>query len=157
MNTYDIQKILERNATTAPYFIGCYASNRIPQKAGWFPHCMVVNVDPDWLQGSHWIAIYCPAPERVEYYDPLGNWPPPEGPIRHYLQTFEHVRFNDVQLQSPYSSTCGKHAIYFLHYRCAGHSMLEIVRNLLLQKMRINCSPDRVVCSFLSNEIFNKI
>lgn len=41
---------------TSSLYIGCYASNQIPSHATFFPHCMIVNLDPACFGGSHWIA-----------------------------------------------------------------------------------------------------
>jgi hypothetical protein len=71
MFTSEITKVLERNPTTAPLFIGCFAADRIPTSIGRYPHCMVVNLDRAANRGSHWIAIFRPtaavakSPDRV--------------------------------------------------------------------------------------------
>ncbi|KAL3117603.1 hypothetical protein niasHT_003262 [Heterodera trifolii] len=51
--------------------------NQIPAGATTpVPYSMVINVDPTDSPGSHWVAVYCEQPNRVEYYDSTGIWPP---------------------------------------------------------------------------------
>lgn len=157
MNTHDINRILGRNASTKASFIGCYASNQIPKTIYWFPHCMVVNIDPDWLKGSHWIAIYCRSPHIVEYFDPLGIWPPASVHIRDYLSHFNQIHFNADLLQSPHSNTCGKHVIYYIYHRCMGIGLREIIEKFRREKAQKNALPDEIVNRFFRYEIFNKI
>ncbi|KAL3099727.1 hypothetical protein niasHT_027677 [Heterodera trifolii] len=51
--------------------------NQIPAGATTpVPYSIVINVDPTDSPGSHWVAVYCEQPNRVEYYDSTGIWPP---------------------------------------------------------------------------------
>ncbi|KAL3084237.1 hypothetical protein niasHS_009725 [Heterodera schachtii] len=55
----------------------CFPSDQIPAGATTpVPYSMVINVDPTDSPGSHWVALYCEQPNRVEYYDSTGIWPP---------------------------------------------------------------------------------
>lgn len=152
MNSLEINKILSRNNVTSPFYIGCFPANQIPLYASHYPLCMVVNMDPGWLPGSHWIAIYSPCQNWVEYYDSFAIWPPPSEYICKFLQTFNFIRFNYMPLQSPSSSACGKHAIYFLYNRCAGFSFDNIIKYLANRK-----KADTAVSHFFRNNIFNKL
>lgn len=156
MNTNEIMRILNRNSITSPYFIGCFSSDNIPCNVNRYPYCMIVNMDPSWLNGSHWIAIYCQSVNNVEYYDPLGFWPPLNVFIRNYLASFKSLRYNNFQIQSSNSNACGMHAIYFLYHRCAGLKFTEIIKCFQLNVIR-KIKPDSVVKKFFEHEIFNKI
>jgi hypothetical protein len=152
MFTSEITKVLERNPTTAPLFIGCFAADRIPEAIGRYPHCMVVNLDRAANRGSHWIAIFRPNATRVEYYDSLGVWPPPSEPIRLYLsRAAERIAYNPIALQAWNAQSCGKHVIFFLHHRCSGVGMDAIIARLAVAK-----SPDRVVSDFIRDKIFEE-
>ena len=142
MYSLEIDKILSRNEVTKKYYSGCFPCDRIPRLKV-FPHCMIVNTDPEGCQGSHWIAIYVPSFHTAEYYDSLGDWPAPSH-IHEFLSLFKTVVFNPIALQSDRASTCGMHAIYFLHNRCSGLSLEGMLRKFKLLK----CSPDIVVRSF---------
>jgi hypothetical protein len=150
MFTSEIQKVLERNSITSPYYIGCFAADRIPSSIGRFPHCMVVNLDGAAAEGSHWIAIFRPSATCVEYYDSLGVWPPPSLSIRTYLWAAgERIVYNPIALQGWNAQSCGKHVIYFLYHRCVGESMDTIIGRLASFK-----SPDRAVGDFVREKIF---
>jgi hypothetical protein len=64
MKTSDIDRILRRNLVTAPFYLGCFAADRIPISPPHYPHCMVVNTDPGWAKGAHWVSIYLPSLQR---------------------------------------------------------------------------------------------
>lgn len=153
MYTREINKVLSRNLITAPFYVGCFAADCIPAaNAGLhFPHCMVVNLDPSAAQGSHWIALYRPSANTVEYYDSFGIWPPPSAAIRQWLAQIDHVHFNRRQLQSINANNCGKHVIFYLYHRCLGHCMEKITEKLASFPHR---PPDHIVNDFLRQSIF---
>ena len=148
MLTSEIDKVLRRLAQVAPIYIGCFPADGIPSPVI-FPHCMVVNLDPSWAVGSHWIALYRSHPNRIEYYDSLGIWPPQSQQIAEYLAKVERIYYSRLPLQSVYSSTCGKHVIFFLYHRCNGASMEEIIG--LLHSAN---NPDLMVNEFARAKIF---
>lgn len=155
MNTLEINKILSRNSVTTAIYLGCFPSDQLPQGGTQkYPYCMVVNVDPSDLNGSHWVAIYCHSPHNVEYYDSLGDWPPLSDHISRYLSTFSRVRYNSMPLQSSYARSCGRHVIFFLYNRCAGKSFEQIVHFL---RYGTKATPDRVVNHFVRERIFDDI
>lgn len=153
MNTLQIDKMLRRSPTTRGTYRGCFAADKIPSDHnGKYPQHMVVNMDTSNSYGSHWVAIYVCSPDEVEYYDSLGDWPPPSAYIQRFLAHFAHCKYNKWQWQSERSSACGKHAIYFLLRRCAGLSFEEIMRNFTRCKQK----ADRIVTAFVRTRIFNE-
>ncbi|KAL3111227.1 hypothetical protein niasHT_012807 [Heterodera trifolii] len=92
-----------------------------------FPHCMVVNLDPSTSRGSHWVCFYCASPLHLEYYDSLGMWPPPSVLIVNHLSRYKQIQYSSLPLQSPNSSACGRHVIFFLYCRCVGMTFEKIV------------------------------
>lgn len=156
MNTLQIDKVLRRSALTRGTYVGCFAADQIPttqynNNSKKYPHHMVVNLDASNCYGSHWVAIYVCSPTSVEYYDSLGDWPPPSAHICRHLQRFAHCKYNRRQWQSERSSACGKHAIYFLQRRCAGRSFQEIMQHFA----RCKQNADRIVSAFVRTRIFN--
>lgn len=149
MNTDQINKILNRSPTTHNTYIGCFASDQIPATGMHrnFPYCMVVNVDPASLGGSHWIALFLNSANNLEYYDSTGVWPPPSSHIRQFLLSdgFSRVRINRLPLQAENARTCGKHVIFFIHHRCLGIPFTKIVEFLCNGKR----SPDAIVNEFV--------
>lgn len=157
MNNFQIDKILGRNKSTAPYYLGCFPSDkldRVPSK--YFPLSFVVNFDPSWEKGSHWVAIFAESPHSVDYYDSLGIWPPPNENISRYLSNFNQIEFNPYAFQEIGSRNCGKHAIFFLYNRSIGKTMNEILQFLIDRGMIRKTSPDRIVSNFLNEKIFDQ-
>src|SRR3954468_4773773 len=93
LTTGQIDKVLRRSSTTASTYIGCYPANRVPHIVDRYPHHMVVNMDPAGFGGSHWCAMFVCSPQLVDYYDSLGDWPPPSEHIQHFLARFPEVRY----------------------------------------------------------------
>jgi hypothetical protein len=150
MNTLEIDETLLKNSVTRYTYIGCFAADQIPNISHKFPFCMVLNVDPHTLKGSHWISIYCESSNYIEYYDSLGIWPSPSPHIENYLSNYSHIKYSKYPLQSPYSRTCGRHVIFFLFNRCLGTSFDKIVKFLRTS----NTSPDIIVNEFVRNIVF---
>ncbi|KAL3119384.1 hypothetical protein niasHT_003992 [Heterodera trifolii] len=165
MNTLEIDKTLARNNVTRHYYIGCFAADQIPAGAiVKFPHCMVVNLDPSTSRGSHWVCIYCASPLLLEYYDSLGMWPPPSVLIVNHLSRYKQIQYSSLPLQSPNSSACGRHVIFFLYCRCVGMTFEKIVSFLhygkqqpdtlrkFQLKMHVDFDPLQVDWSAFSSE-----
>jgi len=152
MNTAEINKVLMRSPVTQRSYLGCFAADQIPEiRDTGYPCSMVVNTDPSSSFGSHWIAIYVPSAEQVEYYDSLGVWPADSPHIRAFLAQFPKCKYNREQWQSNRSSACGRHAIYFLHRRCAGRTFDQVMHHF--KKCKQNA--DRIVCAYVRTHIFN--
>jgi len=151
MFSIQIDKILKRNDITGSKYIGCFASDQIPMHENInnnkYPHCMVVNTDSSTKAGSHWIAMYMETPHTVDYYDSLGVWPPSSPHIRRYLENFRFICYNDKQLQTDHSATCGMHAIYFLWKRCSGE--FQSIDDMIKHFNTCQSKPDKIVYSFV--------
>src|SRR5262249_36943292 len=124
MNTIELITILSRDKITKPNFIGVYASDHIRSlQVRKFPACFMVNTDPSWKSGAHWLAIYISHNNKVEFFDSYGQDPSKYPTVFDFLkrQTGGDVRMNtEQQLQSYFSSTCGQFCLYFLLWRCRG-------------------------------------
>jgi len=99
MNTRQIQRL---GPLVCPgEFQGVFARDRVPDRK----KCLIFNTDPSTKPGSHWVAIY----DNL-YFDSYGQKSPFSG--------HKQVIFDPVQ--SPGSSCCGQHALYFLHQTSRG-------------------------------------
>lgn len=147
MNTNQVNRVLERSPFTRRTYVGCFAADKIPSSTyrHKYPYQMVVNMDTSRCFGSHWVAINVCSPTQVEYYDSLGDWPPPSPHIHRFLQRFPQCVRNRRQWQSERSCACGKHAIYFLQQRCKGTTFAEIMRHFGKCKQ----NADRIVSAYV--------
>jgi hypothetical protein len=127
MNSIQIASILNRNRYTKRQFRGVYASDTlISQQTP--PYCCVVNSDKQDQPGTHWMAIYVPKHDSVEFFDSFAE--SPNSRIEHFLSRFPNRKFNRYRLQSEYDTSCGSHVIYFLVNRCRGESFDTIINRL---------------------------
>lgn len=102
-------------------------SDKLPTKIPYKPCAMVINTDPSYKPGMHWVAIYIPAAsEPVEYFDSYGQKPNISS-IRNFITKFPESWYNNQRLQGPLSSVCGHYCIYFLIKRWQGYSTDQIL------------------------------
>ena len=129
MNTQEIYASLKCKDITKECFNKVYAIDELPQKnhVQYNPkgECfMVINLDPSYESGSHWIGL-CISPSAYcvnEYFDSYGHTPPTI--IKDYLEG--NYLCQKRQLQSFTSTVCGQWCIYYIWKRCQGFSLLEI-------------------------------
>ena len=130
MNTIQIERILQRNHWTRAKFKGVYAADKLfpllSQRST--PYCCVVNSDKEGEPGTHWLAIYVPSSDKVEYFDSFAE--PPNPIIKQFLDRFKHQKMNRKKVQSEFDISCGSHVIYFLVHRCCGEQFEKIISRL---------------------------
>ena len=130
MDTFQIARALEQDATTSKKFCGVFPSDKLPQVMDRYPCGFVANTDPSSQSGTHWIAFYFASEHKAEFFDSYGQ--PPD----HYRDSFvdfldKHSYewdFNKRKLQSIWSDVCGQYCIFYLSHRARGHSMNQIVQ-----------------------------
>jgi len=150
MDTLQIEKILFHNRITRSYFIGCFASDKIPQEVRKYPCSMVVNLEKSSQNGSHWIAFFIENQEKILIFDSL-LLPEPPISIKNFISKFPNRVINNVPLQNPLFPTCGQHCITFIYFISSGFSYKKFL-SLLLN----HSNPDEFVFSFIIKMIKNK-
>ena len=128
MNSIQISNILSNNRITYGKFMGVFAADTL-KTFSTHPYCLVVNSDKQSQRGTHWMAIYVPQSNYIEYFDSLADEIPNEQ-IKQFLDKFDHVKMNHRKIQSSFDTSCGAHVIYFIIHRCAGRSFDSITRGL---------------------------
>jgi len=123
MNTDDLDRVL-RMVIKPPYqFCGVYPRDALfhlgPVPAG---SCLVVNTDPSWRPGQHWVGIFVPLyhrPGSIIFFDSYAL------PLHLYLSaslnrwlTRQSLRIETspfaIQPLTPDSDACGPHVVYVL-------------------------------------------
>ena len=141
MDNSQIDYILNASLkNTGTLYLGTYAADQVPARSPFYPCCLITNTDPSDLPGMHWVAIYYPNPNEIEFFDSCGN--PPTAFNFTIRNTF--VRYNPYEIQSLDSTSCGHYCIYFLYERSHKKSFLSIVTHLFSIKHK----SDHVVTSF---------
>lgn len=128
MDSEQLDRVLSSNAYTRRSFLGVFASDRLPYGIREYPACFIVNVDPAYASGSHWLACYLSSPRDLEFFDSFGRGPSRfEGPIWNYVRRFPYVNYNEVILQSNTSAVCGQYCIYYVYSKCRGYSLNDML------------------------------
>ncbi len=126
---------LRRRLLSDPYtrkYGGVCGMNQLPAKIGRKLRLYVVNTDPSWLSGTHWVAFYFPLRGPAEYFDPAGHTP------ERYNRRFSNILlvnglsyvYNTDRLQSQLSTMCGAYCLFYGMWRCRGLSMGDILNEL---------------------------
>jgi hypothetical protein len=125
MNTSQLERIFEGNKG----FIGVFPSNLVPPLTPRTTlQTLIVNLDPSYKPGSHWIAITIQYKGKpiVEYFDSYGL--PPQvniGPKKNL-----RLVYNTKRLQKLHTKTCGHFCVYLLKRRLLGLSFDAIIKKL---------------------------
>lgn len=147
MNSLQINKILSRDRITRKYFLGVFASDKLPRRIKRYPACFVCNVDKSSKPGSHWIAFFITSPDEAEFFDSFGNEPYFfQGPISNYVTYFSKVVYNPFVLQTNVSAVCGQYCIFYLYSRCQGKTLKHVLSHFVTE----NLSNDRRVYNFVA-------
>jgi hypothetical protein len=117
MNTNHIIKVMNRY----PNFGGVFPSNRI-KIYNFRPNGLIVNLDPDYKPGIHWVSLYVNEDDSIDYFDSFGfPFPFPN------LLKFEIIMVNKRLIQPFESEFCGVHAMHFLICKFKGYSNSKIM------------------------------
>lgn len=129
MDTTQLTGILESDPYARSYFAGVMPCNQLPTKLSKAPACLIVNTDPSWKQGAHWLAVYMDENRNLEFFDSYGRDSNKYRLIHDFLKrnSADPWKMNTKQLQGPLSSTCGQFCLYFLLWRCRGVSFEKIM------------------------------
>ena len=135
--------------TNNTQYLGVFSADNMPldhlsnqSKTVYF----IVNSDPSYSPGTHWLACVKAPGSILEFFDSYGNPP-----------SFYHFSFpsnlrilhNQDPLQSVYSSVCGQYCIYFLYFR--------IFHKISLQKisaqLRTSFKTQKLRDQYISNSV----
>ena len=90
----------------------------------------IINLDPCWDSGSHWVAVYIPPHGKTEYFDSYGFKPNDE--IVEKLQKFDDDILYSSYLLQGFSTVCGQYCLIFLLQRARNYTFNEIISSMLL-------------------------
>ena len=140
-----IEKLLKNHPKTKKFFKGVYSSNTLPKllksEKKMF---VVVNLDPSYKNGSHWIAMMkTPKNKHNVYFDSYGKKPP----FKHFKTFLKNkYNWNKQQLQHDLSTACGQWCIFFIWEKCNGKEMKDIISKFSKKDLLSN---DHIVNRFV--------
>lgn len=156
MNNIEITKVLSKNRLTKNCFRGVFPIDRIPNRVYKKPASYVINTDPSYAPGTHWVAIHFPKGRRspAEFFDSFGRAPFNKKFIEFLTNNSERYIYNVRELQNRFSLMCGKYCCLYLLDRCSGKKMKDFI-NRFKKNMSSTLSNDRTV-NFLFRKLFLK-
>ena len=130
MNSKKIFELTQKCEYLRPIFIGVFARDDLPKRklSRNKSHALIVNLDTKSQPGSHWIGIYAPRKcTYIEYWDSTGRPPRHESILNFLNYQRDFFYFNNMSLQSIYTTTCGQYCLFFLCCRILGLTQREIL------------------------------
>lgn len=95
MNTHQLKCSIEADSEMKNNIIGVYAADELPGRQTSIPYELIVNTDPHWSPGKHWIAFYITKHRVLECFDSYWNSPSIYSSyIKRYMNTFEKTLIN---------------------------------------------------------------
>lgn len=133
MDSFEIEEACLRDCFLREYFQGVYPIDRLPRRVYTLPAAFIINTDVHDGAGLHWIAIYIDVNKRGYLFDSFGEYPTSPYIIKFLRDNCYTFDYNATQLQSIFTSVCGKYCVLFL---------MNMARGLHFSEMMENFSPD---------------
>lgn len=142
MNNLQLRNLANRCRALKDIFVGVFPSDRIPNLS--FTkrkrsYALIVNLDKNRQSGSHWIALYLPKRRNgiAEYFDSYGL-PPRLPSFLALLRKYRGYVYNNITLQSPFSTVCGQYCLFYLCRRARGHNIRSILSTFHNLSLHVN-------------------
>lgn len=143
MNNHQIEAAM---IEYGPIFRGVFAADRLPKKYDGDRAAYIINTDDAREPGTHWLAVFKSNGKNDEYFDSYGLAPFVKS-IENFLSA--NYIYNDRQIQSLLTQTCGQHCIYFLQKRIQKYSMKEIVNSFsdhkIINDLHVNKNVEKIL------------
>lgn len=150
LSTTKLQDILSHSEDNYNKKFGIFPMDMIPQDTS--IQILIINSDPSYSPGKHWVSIFIPDNSMPEFFDSLGKCP---SRYSHFILDFliengpKGFISNKNRLQSPNSSLCGLYCLYFVYHRMKNYSFDEII-----ERFSYNFKEnDDVVINFFEKEL----
>lgn len=114
---------------------GVYSANTLPINVMDKPTILISNLQPNYLPGSHWIALYCPPNGESEYFDSLAE--NPTEPFTSFLIRNGMKYVYSRKITQGAMETCGYFCLFWAYHRTRGHSFQNIL-NMLSENPNLN-------------------
>lgn len=133
--------------------------NLLKKVHGIFPvdkiHCdkpsgkfFIINTDPSYCEGKHWVSIYFPLNSLPEFFDSLGKSPSfySNYILEFLIQNSAHgFVYNSKHIQKPFSSSCGLYCLYFIYFRSKNYSYENILKKFNNNSEENDCIVKRFI------------
>ena len=117
MNTNEIIICINKNKEARKKFLGVFPIDLLPLEKMKRPCSIICNTDTSDKGGTHWIAIFIPKIGKIEYFDSFGLKPLNQEIYKFFDFNGVNYVYNNKQIQSNESNTCGKFCVLFILFR----------------------------------------
>lgn len=123
MDGYTLEHAMRQDPHATSNFAGVFASDTLPHRLHHKPCLLIVNTDPIFKPGTHWLAIHIDREGRGTFFDSYG-FPPYIPNIKRFLNRMcTSWKYNHIDLQNLGSTVCGQYCVMFLLYQAHGFSL----------------------------------
>ena len=149
MNTIELTEILDKLLKRS-LFLGVFACDQLPKlPIKVKPAALVINTDPSYRSGQHWLSVYIDKYGVGSFFDSFGN-PPTYAHFSESINVFlkrncTTIQHSARQVQDVCTAVCGQHCVFFLYHMDTGQDYDKVMR-----KYTYNLSKnDVMVCKFV--------
>lgn len=143
MNTLQLINDLSKNPKTRRFFLGVFASDRLPKSKLKKPCIVIANTDPSDKKGMHWVSFYFPVQGEAEFLDSFGLAPYIPDFISFIERNSTRYMVCKQQIQGNFSTVCGHYSSVYLYFRCIGKTMKQFLS--LFSKDNFEYNDDKII------------
>ena len=157
LNTSQLNQLAFHHPTLAPYFMGTFPCDQLPNLRRYDGESrgLIVNTDPSYMEGRHWLGIWFEK-NKCEVFDSLAlklDLYETTDPLKDWLKHFKYVVHNDMSCQSIYDQSCGGYALMFLVARSQDLSLTDFQKGFYKHNYVLN---DQKVAWYIRQLIYNE-
>ena len=151
MNAVQLYRCMKSDRYISSQMGGVYSANTLPLKVIDKPKIFIVNLDPNFLPGTHWVVIYCLENEICEYFDSLGD-SPTKRLTPFLVKNSTQYAFNHRRIQG-FLDSCGMFCLFWAYYRTRGFSFQAILNkfgnnihfNIFVKQFHLKHFPESII------------
>ena len=143
MNNIQINKVLYTDNTTSKIFRGTYPIDKLPTRVN-YPSCFVINNQPSYKNGEHWVAVYFTKDKKGIFFDSFGKSPTFYKLDKFLRKNSNDLVYNNKQIQTLFSEYCGYYCLLFLLFISKNNNLTNFVK--LFKKPYYN---DKMIKNYL--------
>ena len=137
LTTMDIEKALFKDFFTQKCFLGVFPRDEMPSII-FYPSCFIVNTEPSFKKGEHWLAMYFDKSRNCFFFDSFGHDPSFFNMSKYIKKYSSGIKYNKDCIQDNFSDTCGHYCVFFLLLINRGFSLDRIISFFNLKYFDLN-------------------